>query len=292
MSTVVTTKDRSQALMITVGFHILVVLIFLFIKYKIPAQLQTEEYGMEVNLGNSEDGFGDDQPEDPNPPSEQNAASANMLHQNQDEDNSKDVHTDDHASDDAVAVHKPKAPIKTAKELKTEEPKQTNKAPKPTNTNTTTTTTTPKERTSRFDVKGGLNDGTNGNSAQNTKPGGAQGDGTGNGDKGVPGGNPNSTNYAGRGGNGTTGINHSFKNREIVAWPENTAEFNKGGSVKVEVRVDKSGKVTILGTSGSTDPSLNALARQKAAKIKFNQAGPNDPIEQKGTIIINFKVGK
>lgn len=287
MNTVTTGKDRSQALLITLGFHVLVILLFLLIKYHIPAQIHTEEYGMEVNLGNSEDGFGEDQPEDPNPPAEQLASGGGLALQNDAED-IKDVHTDDHASDDAIAIRKPTKPAVKPTKISTEEEQKKKNKSNTTNISSNNST----NRTSRFDVKGGLNSSTNGNSAQNTKSGGSQGDGTGNGDKGKLGGNPNSSNYKGNGGSGTTGIDHSFNNRKIVNWPNNKAEFNKGGSVKVQVRVDKAGNVTILGTSGSTDPTLNALAKQKVAQIKFNQAGANDPIEQKGTIVINFKVGK
>lgn len=287
MNTPVTTKDKSQALIITIGFHVLVLLIFLLIKYNIPAQYQTEEFGMEVNLGNSDDGFGDDQPEDPNPPSEQLASNSGAV-SNLGNDDSKDIHTDD-ADDDRVAIKKPTAINTNATKINTED-KQKNKKKTDNNTQNNQNNTTPNQ-TSRFDVKGALNN-ANGNMAQNTKTGGSEGDGSGSGDKGKVGGNPNSKNYTGSGGNGTAGINHSFNNRKIRVYPSNKAEFQKAGTVHVQVRVDKAGNVTVLGTTGSTNPELNALAKEKAKQIKFTEAKAGDPIEQKGTIIIQFKLSK
>lgn len=287
MSTIASTKDRSQAIFITVGVHVAVILLFLLIKYTIPAQIQREEYGMEVNLGNSEDGFGDDQPEDPNPPSNQIAAGGSTA-QGTEDDDIRDVHTDENLSDDDVAIKKPDVVNKTAKKIQTED-KTKNKNQ---SNNNISTSNSRQQTTSRFNVSDALNSASNGNAAANTKAGGSQGDGQGTGDKGKPGGDPNSKNYTGSGGKGTAGIDHNFNNRKIVVWPNNKAEFAKGGTVKVQVRVDKAGNVSVLGTSGSTDPSLNALARQKAAQIKFNKASAQDPIEQKGTIIFNFKVGK
>ncbi len=288
MDASVTNREKTKAIIITVGIHIVVILLFLLIKYTIPAQQHTEDYGMEVNLGNSEDGFGTDQPEDPNPPSAADGASGMTL-VNSESDDTKDVYTDDEADDDRPEVYKPKQkPTNTTAQINKQEKQKNNKqltTPQNSPNNNAST-----QRTSRFGVQDALN--ASGNAASNTKAGGSQGDGTGAGDKGVPGGDPNATNYVGRGGSGTSSFNHSFSNRHVVSPPSKVAEFGRGGTVNVNVRVDREGRVTVTGISGTTDPTLNALARQKAASIRFNKAGPNDPIEQKGTIVFNFKVGK
>jgi outer membrane biosynthesis protein TonB len=292
MSVAITNKDRSKALIITALFHAAVILLFLLIKYTIPERTITEEYGMEVNLGNSDDGFGDEQPEDPNDP----ALLAGLTHtthqNNNDADELKDVHTDEHtAEDDRVAITKPKVINPKATQINKKEKENNKKLPVASTTNTDKNTNSqPTEKVSRFGVTNTLNAG--GNSAANTKTGGSEGDGNGDGDKGKPGGDPNSKNYNGNGGKGSSSFNHTLSNRHIVTPPSKLAEFNRGGTVKVSVRVDREGTVTVTGVSGSTDPTLNALAKQKAQSIKFNKAGPNDPIEQKGNIIFNFKVGK
>lgn len=268
MSTLSISTDKNKALMITIAFHILVVLLFVLIKYTIPEQIAIEEYGMEVNLGNSDDGFGDDQPEDPNAPSMSLAGAAGA---NTRADNTPDYHTDPNADENTTAVHKSRNRQHTQTTLQQQDNNQQ------------------RNRTSRFGVSDALSK--SGNLAENTKDGGSQGDGSGNGDKGKPGGDPNATNYDGNGGTGNSVFSHTLKGRYVEKKPSNTAKFSKSGRVRVSIRVDRQGNVTVTGISGSSDPQLNAVAKQKAQAHKFN-ANPNAPIEQKGEIIVNFTVGK
>src|ERR1044072_8048792 len=46
----------------TIGVHILLLLLFLLMRYSLPAREPVQEMGMEVNLGTSNNGSGDDQP--------------------------------------------------------------------------------------------------------------------------------------------------------------------------------------------------------------------------------------
>ena len=60
-----------KAAIISIGAHIALLLLCLFIGYTLPASpAPTEEMGMEVNLGNSETGLGDVAPQIPGAPSE------------------------------------------------------------------------------------------------------------------------------------------------------------------------------------------------------------------------------
>lgn len=279
MKSMALNTDRNKALIITIGFHLLVLLLFLIIRYTIPATIVTEDYGMEVNLGNSEDGFGDDQPEDPNDPSGMTAMGGEKTQEK--EDDARLVHTDDHTGDNNTAIVQPKNPAKNTPQ------KQPDDKHKKTNTNATNTGT--QQRTSRFGVSDALN--SSGNRAANTKPGGNQGDGKGDGDKGKPAGDPNSNNYDGNGGKGSSSFNHTLRDRFVEKTPSNTASFSKSGTVRVSIRVDRKGIVSVTGVSGSSDPQLNEIAKQKALAHKFNEK-PDAPIEQKGEIIVNFRVGK
>lgn len=280
MKSLALNTDRNKALIITIGFHLLVILLFLIIRYTVPAIIVTEDYGMEVNLGNSEDGFGDDQPEDPNDPSGLTAMGGGSASAH--EEDSRMVHTDDHTGEDNTPVAQPKNP---SRDIRRKQPEDTRKK----KDNSAAPATGAQQRTSRFGVSDALN--SSGNRASNTKPGGNQGDGTGDGDKGKPGGDPNSGNYNGNGGKGSSSFSHTLRDRYVEKTPGNTAEFSKAGTVRVSIRVDRKGNVTVTGVSGSSDPQLNEIAKQKARAHKFNE-NSNAPIEQKGEIVVNFRVGK
>ena len=245
------------------------------------------EEGLEVNLGNSDLGLGNDQAFLPNDPSKQDqekytppktvAATKEAL---------KDVETDDKDPDPAPAVKQPTVTKPDAtkipdKDLAVKTPKKVvqpavNPTPVP-----------PKPKAVFNGVKG---DGSGGNDADHFKPGGNQGIAGGKGDQGAPGGDPNSTNYTGGGHGNGIAIARGLQGRRISSTPSFTDEFNENAKIAVDIHVDAAGNVISAEyqAHGSTtsDANLKAIAIRKAHQVKFNSGAD----ESSGTLIFVFKL--
>jgi hypothetical protein len=245
------------------------------------------EEGLEVNLGNSDQGLGSDQPFLPNDPSKQDqekytppktmAASKEAL---------KDVETDDKDPDPAPAVKQPPVTKPDAKKIPDKD--LTVKTPRKTIQPAVNPTPVPPKPKAVFHGVNG--EGTGGNDADHFKPGGNQGIAGSKGDQGKPGGDPNSTNYSGGGhGNGIT-MSPGLQRRGILIPPHFTDEFNENAKVAVDIIVDASGNVisAVYQAKGSTtaDAGLEAIAIRKAHQVKFNPGAD----ESRGTIVFNFKL--
>jgi TonB family protein len=128
--------------------------------------------------------------------------------------------------------------------------------------------------------------GPGGNSAAQNAKGTSEGNTTGPGDSGVPGGTPGAANYTGIPGNGNGGIRHTLTGRTIS--PDKfTAEFHEGGKVVIRVTVDKAGNIISKSVITASSPELKAIALSKLANAKFSPSDGSEP-EQHGTITINF----
>ncbi len=245
------------------------------------------EEGLEVNLGNSDQGLGNNQPYLPNDPSKQDqekytppkttAATKEAL---------KDVETDDKNPDEAPAVKEP--PVTKPNATKIPDKDLTVKTPHKTVQPAINPTPAPPKPKAVFHGVNG--DGTGGNDADHFKPGGNQGIAGGNGDQGAPGGDPNSTNYKGGGHGNGIAIAGGLQGRKIRSTPSFTDEFNENAKVAVDIHVDAAGNVISAEyqARGSTtaDANLKAIAIQKAHQVKFN----NGSDESTGTLIFNFKL--
>lgn len=272
----------------TLMICILLAILFLFVTWTLPTTPPpVVEDGIEVNLGNSDQGMGTDQPYLPGKPSPQDQEKYTPPKQAVVEKVAvKEVETNDKEEDAPVIkkppVVKPNATKIPDKEIVKNKPIKTaqpviNPTPAP-----------PKPKAVFHGVNG---NGNGGNDADDYKPGKNQGIAGGHGDQGQPGGNPNSMNYKG-GGNGNSGVSISrgLQGRKFTSLPSFTDEFNENAKVAVDIHVDASGSVTsadyqLLGSTTS-DASLKAIAIRKARQIKFN-AGSNESV---GTIIFNFKL--
>lgn len=268
---------------------ILLLVVLFFIRWTLPVPPPPPlDEGIEVNLGNSDEGLGDDQPMSPQSPAPSQpanytppkAAAAAA-------EETRDVETDD-TEEDAPVVKPPAKPKPTATKIpeKDEAPKPTKPAAKP------VVTPTPPAPKAKAVFKGVSGTGEGGNEADSYKKGGNQGIAGGSGDQGKPGGDPNSTNYEGNGGTGKSGVSISrgLSGRRITTFPSFEDEFNENAKVAVDIRVDPSGKVVsaVFQPRGSTtsNNSLKNIAIRKAMQLKFN-AGEE---EQIGTISFNFKL--
>ncbi len=245
------------------------------------------EEGLEVNLGNSDQGLGDNQPYLPNDPSKQDQEKYTPPKTvTQAKEALKDVETDDKNPDDVPAVKKP--PVTKPQATKIPDKDLTVKTPHKTIQPVVNPTPNPPKPKAVFNgVKG---DGTGGNDADHFKPGGNQGIAGGKGDQGAPGGDPNSTNYVGGGHGNGIAIAGGLQGRRIRSTPSFTDEFNENAKVAVDIHVDAAGNVTSAeyqprGSTTSAE-NLKAIAIQKAHQVKFNSGSD----ESSGTLIFNFKL--
>jgi hypothetical protein len=261
-------------------------LIFLFVRWSMPPIPEPPvEEGIEVNLGSSDQGFGDDQPFEPGSPAPaEQAAYTPPPPTPTPEAPDKEVEADD-APSDPVEVKKPEV---TKPEVKKVPEKATVKTPavkKPVEAPPAPTPPKPKAT-----MRGVGGTGTGGNEADSYKKGGNQGVAGGTGDQGRPGGNPNSDNYTGGGrGNGVT-ISKGLQGRKITGLPSFKDDFNENATVYVDIRVDENGRVVsaTFQPRGSTtsEAQYKSIAIQKAQQVKFS-AGEGESV---GTLKFNFRV--
>jgi hypothetical protein len=245
------------------------------------------EEGLEVNLGNSDQGLGSNQPFLPNDPSKQDQEKY-TPHKTvyPVKEALKDVETDDKDPDPAPAVKQP--PVTKPEAKKIPDKDLTVKTPHKTIQPAVNPTPAPPKPKAVFHGVNG--DGTGGNDADHFKPGGNQGIAGGKGDQGKPGGDPNSTNYSGGGHGNGIAIARGLQGRRISSTPSFTDEFNENAKVAVDIVVDASGNVTSAEyqARGSTtaDAGLKAIAIRKAHQVKFNSGSE----ESSGTLIFNFRL--
>lgn len=259
-------RFNNKAAIITAGVHVLLLLLCLLIGYTLPASpAPVDEMGMEVNLGNSDDGSGTDQPFSTEAPAQQ-PEERQAAQRSDAEEAPANLTTDE--SDDGPAIRTVKSDHKKPSQVAENKPK-TAAQPKP-----------------KLLYPGAAGNG--GNSAAINQAGTGEGNGQGNGDKGVPGGTPGAANYSGIPGSGTGGIAHSFNDRTMVARPQPDAVFKEGGKVVIKVTVNREGTVISKRVLSAANPELGRIAMQKINEVKFNRSEQAPP-EQFGNITFVFK---
>ena len=261
--------------------------IFLFVKWTLPSiPPPPMEEGIEVNLGNSDLGSGDDQPMSPGKPapSETPAYTPPKAPVAQAEP-MKDVETDD-KDEDAPAVVKPTVTKPDAKRVPEKEV-----VSKPVSKPAVETPPAPPVKKPKTVMGAVTGNGSGGNEADSYKKGGSEGIAGGKGDQGAPGGNPDSKNYTGGGrGNSGVSISRGLSGRRVISTPSFEDDFNENAKVAMDIRVDANGRVVeaTYQPRGSTtsDASMKEIARRKALQVKFNTGSD----ESTGTIVFNFKL--
>lgn len=252
---------NNKALLWTITTHALILLLFFLFKYTIPATQVTEVGGgLEVNLGTSDNGSGTDQPMSKNAPSEYKAT---VVYK-------------------SVAV-KSSVPENIIRSAEAEAPVINNTSKK--NGHEDATEKGRSQPSPRYTYQGETGKG--GNSAQQDMAGKGEGNTTGPGDRGVPGGTPGAENYTGTPGNGTGGIGHTLSGRHI--YPDKfEAEFHEGGKVVIRVTVDKNGNIVNKRVKTSSSPALTRLAMEKLATARFSKSEGTEP-QQFGDVTFFFK---
>lgn len=262
-----------KALGWTIGIHALLLLLFFAIKYSTPEVPPTPpELGMEVNLGTSADGSGTDQPMNVEDPAAAYAATPAGA-------------TSPAQQNDITTGNDPDAP---AVNTTTASRNATGNNTRTTTQQTANASTTPKAQPqpqAKYVYAGGTGKG--GNSATENRERTSEGNTTGDGDRGVPGGTPGAANYEGSSGNGTGGISHTLGNRSISP-RQFEAEFNTGGTVVIRITVDKDGNIIDKRIKSSPNAKLSQLALQKLSQARFSKSNDAAP-QQFGEVTIVFK---
>lgn len=266
-------KDEIKGMLGTILFHVLLVLVLLFMALRTPLPLPTEG-GVEVNLGNSDQGMGTEQPMELSAPA---AASPPIAQQ----DKPDDLLTEDTEEAPAIEPKKERKPEPVKEQPKPVVKPEPKPEPKPT-----------VDPRAMFPGKGttGKNQGKGGNEGITGKPG----------DQGNPFGTPDATSYEGTGGSGNgigsgngSGVSFDLAGRTSRSIPKPSTNFRERGIVVVTIYVDRSGNVTrvVPGARGSTtsNKQLFDLASTAARKAKFS-VKEDAPAEQKGTITYIFEL--
>lgn len=285
-------KKNMQAGTITLAILALMFLFLFLIGWTTPSLLQPlPEEGIEVNLGNSDAGLGNDQPflpGKPAPQEEKQQYTPPKAVATQKED-VKDPLSDD-KDETAPEIKKPKVVKPEATKIADkEEPKKV--MPKK---EEVPTPPAPAPRRPAA-VMGKITDkGAGGNEADSYKKGGSEGIAGGKGDQGRPGGNPDSKNYTGGGhGNSGVSISRGLQGRRFTAVYNYQGDFDTNEKVAVDIRIDKNGNVVSASYQPRGSTTSSSSYKDKAIEIvkksKFNASATADD-EQSGTVIINFRI--
>ena len=262
MTSDVENTNRGLAVVFTVGYHValFLILFFVILKTPIPPLPEAGGGGLEVNFGNSEQGFGDNQSEELIPVETRNiSASTSDDYITQDQEQTASIVTTDKKNKVTTVIKINDPVVDQGKLYKKKSSKNPNQGIAGGSGN-------------QGKENGDVNSG-------NYKGDGGRGNGDGNGDgTGVgPGNGP--------------GTSFDLKGRKNTYLPKPAYDFDEQGKVVVTITVDKTGKVTkaIAGTKGTTvtDKKAWKLSEQAAYKAKFD-AKADAAIEQKGTITYIF----
>ena len=270
-------KALGLTILITGGLFL-----FLFlVSFTVPApQPVAIDEGIEVNLGNSETGFGTVPPQIPGDLSDAKETNVSPVQTTQAAAETQREVADNNEPDAPVIHTSPKPEVK-------KNPAATENTVTKTSNNKPVVNTPPKVVKPKAVYAGGKA-ATGGNNADSYNKATDQGIAGGKGDQGKPNGNPNSDSYTGNGGRGNSGVNitSGLTGRRPVSNTRFEDTYKYGGTVYVNVTVDENGNVTSASLKqGSAFADINAIALKRARQIKFSKGTE----VQNGTIQIKFE---
>ncbi len=249
-------KNKRKGLVGTILFHLALLIIFLFYGLTIPVPMPEEEgLPIELDLGNTDFGSGDEQPE--------STAEPEVT-----EPISEPVEATPAESIEEVATQEELSDMSIPKEERVEKPV---------------------EKEPELDPR--LQKIVNSNPFQTKKDNNSQGQGSTDqaGDHGKPDGSP--TGDALQGDKTGGGISYSLGGRGFKGAPPITGNMQESGKIVVDIIVDRQGNVIRVtpGGRGSTitNGDLVRKAVEAARKAKFTPKA-DAPEEQKGTLTFEF----
>lgn len=276
----------------TIAVHALLLVGLFMISFSAPPPLPNQDLGMEVNLGTSDEGMGDEQPLNPNPPAASQPAPSvpqNTPAPAEDQGNTQDLATQN--EEDAPEVKNPPKPAPKPKEIAKTIETKTEKTPRKPKAVAPPTPPAPQRPKAVF-TGGSSNNANSGNSANGSNNSSGEGNTGRPGDRGVLGGDPNATGYTGTPGAGRGASDFRLQGRNLVNRPSVTWDGNETGYVAVNIKVDRQGNVIsaayTLKNSTINNPKAIQIAIEAAKRIKYN-ASSDAPEEQFGPIRFYFK---
>ena len=286
------TDKHIKALGVTIAVHALVLVVVLLVGFSAPPPLPDQDLGMEVNLGTSDEGMGDVQPLNPNPPSSGEAAAStpqNVPVPSQDNATPENIATQN--EEDAPEVTKPEKPVVKPKETPKNLEAKPKESAKKTSDNQPAAVEKPKVAKAVFNG-GTFNNKTGGNNASTSNNSTGEGNTGKPGDRGQINGDPNASGYTG-GGLGGGRSDFRLNGRSLLSRPSLTYEGDESGYIAVNIKVDRNGNVIEASHSlkGSTlnNPRLIEIAKKAARDLKYN-ANNDAPEVQFALIRFYFKV--
>jgi outer membrane biosynthesis protein TonB len=286
------TDKNIKAVGVTIAVHALVLLALILGGFSAPPPLPDQDLGMEVNLGTSDDGMGDEQPLNPNPPSADAANAStpqNVPVPTHDNSAQEDIATQD--NEDAPEISKPEKPVNKPKDIAKNLDTKPATTPKKNSENNPVAVEKPQKAKAVFN--GGTFTGANsGNNANGTNNSTGEGNTGKPGDRGQINGDPNASGYTG-GGLGGGRSDFRLNGRSLISKPSLTYDGDESGYIAVSIKVDRNGDViqTSHSLKGSTlnNPRLIEIAKKAAKDLKYN-VNNDAPEVQFATIRFYFKV--
>lgn len=270
-------QKNIQAALYTAAIAIIFLLLVFLVKFYQPATIipPAEEY-IDINLGSSDVGSGNDQPELPGEPApeQQEAYTPAQPVVQASSEAVKDIEESDDNED--PPVYKP-AVTKTNATKINEETKVVKTTP--TVAAATPTPPAPRPRAVMGQVRGG--NGNGGNGAETYRPGTGEGQGGGTGDQGSIGGNPNGRDYTPR---RLAVRSVSIPSRSFED------EFKESGKIILEIEVDENGRLVAAnfqprGSSISNRSQID-IAKRRARELSY----PKYPGGFKQNVEFGFEV--
>lgn len=280
------TAKNTKALVATLVWHGALLLFLIFVGFKIPqAPPPPQDLGIEVNLGNSDQGSGTEQPLAPGDPAPEVKTHSAPVRAQAPPSAQPNIETNDNNNDEETAVNKPKKAKPVVKPVIRET------APKPSPKVVMNPAPAPRRPAAVMRAPGATGPGGNNQDAFNKSQN--EGIAGGHGDQGNPNGDPNSKNYTGNGGTGHSGaaIVRGLVGRSF-SMPSFQRDFKENAKIAVDLKVDRNGHVISVsyqprGSTASNGSQYADLALELARELKFNQGNAD---EQTGTIIFSFRV--
>ena len=287
-------QKNIKAAGLTIAVHALLLVALFMISFSAPPPLPNQDLGMEVNLGTSDEGMGDEQPLNPNPPAASEPTPSvpqNTPAPAEEQGNTQELATQNEEA--APEVANPPKPAPKPKEIaKTVEAKPEKAPRKPKAEAPPAPAVAPKPKPKAVFTGGTSNSANSGNSANGSNNATGEGNTGRPGDRGVLGGDPNATGYTGTPGAGRGASDFRLRGRNLVNRPSVTWDGNETGYVAVNIKVDRNGNVVnatyTLKNSTINNPKAIQIAIEAAKRIKYN-ASPDAPEEQFGPIRFYFK---
>jgi periplasmic protein TonB len=259
-------KQKSAAITTILVLALLFVVFNFGMRYLDPPQ----EYGLAINFGDSDVGFGEAIEDVTQSPSENETSDKvqEEILEAAKEDVKENIISDETSKEVMIVDKKDTktAPVKEVvkKEVQKEEPKKPSK-----------------------DAQDALNSLLNANTTNGKQKG--EGDDTNEGVNGTDKGDPNSSKYYGN--NNSDGGDYNLGNRKALFTPKVQPDCQEEGTVVVNIEVDRNGKVVnaepIVKGSNNTAPCLFKAAKEAALKTPWSPDKNALPI-QRGYIIYYF----